>query len=121
MPFDTIEARKIVTTLEMHARHPGGEVMQRAADSLKEALADAGNSMALIRNSEAEALKARTQYDGAMLEIKTLREQAKECSASIEVLQQIAEMKKGASAKAREYLNSIGKMPPSPPAPEQPA
>lgn len=116
MPFDTAEARKVVTSLEAHQRHPGGELMLKASVLLKEFLTDAGNAMNQIRMAEGEALQAKRRLETELLEMKRLREELALTAKAIAVLQQVAETKKGASNVAREYLVSIGKMPPSPPA-----
>jgi len=114
--FDTLEARKVITSLEAHQRHPGGDLMLKASVLLKDAVADAGNAMNLIRVAEGEAIGAKRRLETELLEMKRIREELALSVKSIEVLQQVAETKKGASNIAREYLVSIGKMPPSPPA-----
>lgn len=104
MPFDTIKAKGIITSLEAHQRHPGGELMLGAAAALKEAVADAGNGMALIRQAEAEAMKHQKAYEDTLLEIKTLRENRVLCDSALTVIREIASSKKGASQKAVDWL-----------------
>ena len=104
MSFDTLEAKKIITTLEAHQRHPGGEIMFKAAQSLKEAVADAGNGMAQIRQAEAEATKSKRAYEDTLLEIKALRENKDLCDKALVVIRDIATNKKGASQKAVGWL-----------------
>lgn len=106
MPFDTIEAKKIINTLRAHTRGPGGEVMEKAANSLQEALTDAMTAVSQVRGAEAEALKARGQYEDALLENKRLRESRDLCDKAVVVLRDIATNKKGASQKAADWLTA---------------
>lgn len=121
MPFDTIAAKKTINSLQAHRQQPGGELMERAAGLLQDALADAITATSAVRASEAEAIKARRSYDDAMLEIKTLREQGASIRKHIAVLQEVAATKKGAANKARDYLASIGQLPATAAAPVEPA
>lgn len=114
MPFDTIEAKKIINSLRAHTRQPGGELMERAANMLDSALSDAISAIAQVRAAEAEAIKAKGQYEDALLENKRLREESTRGKAAIELLVELADTKKGASTKARDWLLARSLMPPAP-------
>lgn len=114
MPFNTATARTIINGLQSRRSMPGGDLMEQAALALSEAVADASSAMGQIRTAEAEAFESKRKLDDSLLEIKALRESDRLGQQAIKVLQEIAEMKKGASTKARDWLNSVGKMPPSP-------
>lgn len=116
MPFDTTEARRLVASLQAHQRHPGGELMLKAAQCLNEALEDAAGAMGRIRSAEAEAEKQKTAYDSALLEIKTARERALVTEEALGVVKQIAETKKGASKVAIDWLTAKGLTQSLPPA-----
>jgi hypothetical protein len=92
---------------------PGGDLMEQAALSLSEALADATSAMGQIRSAEAEAFESKKKLQDCLLEIKQLRESDVTGQQAIAVLQEIAEMKKGASTRARDWLLSVSKMPPA--------
>lgn len=114
MPFDTTLARMIVHGLQARRQQPGGDLMEQAALSLTEAIADAGSTMGQIRSAEAEAFESKRKLDSCLLEIKQLRESDAVGSKAIKILQEVAGMKKGASNHAREWLESVGKMPAAP-------
>ena len=116
MPFDTIEAKKIINSLRAHTRQPGGELMERAANMLDSALADAVSAISSVRAAEAEATKAKTQYQDALLENKRMREEIVLGKSAITVLQEVAETKKGASAKAADWLTANNLAPVTAPA-----
>lgn len=108
MPFDTLQAKKLISSLNAHAARPGGDLMAMAAASLQEALSDTTNSVAAVRAAESEALKAKRNYDDCLLEIKQLREFEVKGKAAIETLTEIASAKKGASQKAKDWLVAQG-------------
>ncbi len=111
MPFDTTLARMIVHSLQARRTQPGGDLMEQAALALTEAIADASSAMGQIRSAEAEAFESKRKLDSCLLEIKQLRESDAMGAKAISVLQEVAEMKKGASNHAREWLLSVAKMP----------
>ena len=106
MSFDTIEAKKIINTLRAHTRGPGGEVMEKAAISLQDALTDAMTAVAQVRGAEAEAIKAKGLYEDALLENKRLRDIRDLCDKALAVIREIAANKKGASQKAADWLTA---------------
>jgi len=120
MPFDTIKAKRIIHSLQAHARQPGGEIMEQAAGSLQEALTDAMTAVAQVRGAEAEAIKAKGLYEDSLLEIKRLREEVDLGKKAIVVLHEVSETKKGAAVKARDWLLAAGILPPKPVAPVTP-
>lgn len=104
MPFDTLAAKKIIHVLEAHRNHPGGEIMLKAAEQLKAATDDAGNSMGQIRAAETVAAEAKGKYDGALLEIKALREKAPLLEGALTALREVATTKRGAQKIAMDFL-----------------
>lgn len=114
MSFDPISAKKIITALQVRRQQPGGDIMEQAATLLQDALNDATAVLGQVRAAETEASRCRRLYDDSLLEIKTLKESDSLCQRAIAVLQEVAETKKGAANKAREWLLSIGRMPPAP-------
>ncbi len=114
MSFDTIKAKQIINTLQMHGARPGGDLMALAAASLAEAVADATQGMAAIRGAEAEALKATRLYEGCLLEIKTLRDGDAQRQRAILLLIDIAATKNGASQKALDFIAAEGLQPAAP-------
>lgn len=108
--FDTIAAKKTINSLQSHRMQPGGELMEKAADLLREALADAGTSMSQIRTAEAEAIGAKKRLEIELLEMKRLRDALTVAEVGIEVLKKVAATKKGASKIAQEWLVSQGLM-----------
>ncbi len=111
MSFNTAIARNLIHSLQTRRTMPGGDLMEQAALSLTEAVADASSTMGQIRSAEAEAFESKRKLDDSLLEIKRLREFEAIGSKAITVLQEVAEMKKGASAHAKAWLDSVGKMP----------
>ncbi len=114
MSFDTILAKSVINSLRAHSRGPGGEIMEKAANILQDALIDALTAVAQVRGAEAEAIKAKNLYEDALLEIKRLRESSAMGEAAIVVLRDVASTKKGASSKAHLWLEANGKLPPAP-------
>jgi hypothetical protein len=112
MPFDTLKAKQVINGLTAHRNHPGGAIMETAATLLTDAVADATQGMAAVRGAEAEALKATRLYEDCLLEVKSLRESDAQGKRAIAVLREIAELKKGASAKAQAFLVTEALMPP---------
>jgi hypothetical protein len=108
MPFDTASARKVIISLQAHRSHPGGEMMVKAADLLNDALTDSVGAMTAIRAAEADALKAKRDNEGALLEIKELRERVAVGDAAVETLKQVAAAKKGAGKIAEAFLIERG-------------
>lgn len=113
MSFDPIAAKKIITALQVRRQQPGGDVMEQAATLLQEAVSESTLALSQVRTAEAEASRSRRLYDDTLIEIKGLKETEALCQRAIAVLQEVAETKKGAANKAREWLLSIGRMPPS--------
>lgn len=112
MPFDTLKAKQTINGLNAHRNHPGGPLMEHAALLLADAVADATQGMAAVRGAEAEALKATRLYEDCLLEVKSLRESDAQGKRAIAAIREIAELKKGASAKAQAFLVAEALVPP---------
>lgn len=106
MSFDTLEAKKIINSLRAHTRQPGGELMDKAANSLDSALQDAMNATAQVRAAEGEAMKAKNAYDDTLLEIKRLREKMPLLESALGAIRTIATSKRGANKVATDWLQA---------------
>lgn len=111
MPFDTIAAKKVINALHQMERRPGGDLMLMAAQHLESAVADVGNSMALIRTAESEAITAKDRLAQELLETKRLREILAVKDTAIVALVQVAQTKKGAAKIAQDWLAARGLLP----------
>lgn len=104
MPFDTTAAKKTVNALRAHSRQPGGEIMEKAAQLLDDAVNDAGNAMGQIRTAEAAAVDAKRKSDDALLELKAVRDRLPLLEAGLTTLRAIAASKRGGNKMAADWL-----------------
>jgi ribosome maturation protein Sdo1 len=104
MPFDPIAAKGVVSSCLAHRVHPGGQIFEKAATMLQEAINDATSAMHQIRSAEAQAVEVRQKLDTELLETKRLRDKLPLLDGSIAALRQVANAKRGGSKMAADFL-----------------
>lgn len=108
MPLDITAAKKIINALNAHSRQPGGEIMERAAALLNEAVSDTAGAMGQIRSAEAATVDTKNKLEAALLDLRSARQSAALADSAIAALKIIAESKRGGNKLAQEWLVKNG-------------